>query len=58
MLSSEFLRILSVWSCHFDGFSAFDRLHFGNFVLVNFRLSVYYIYCVVMTLLVLFMLDQ
>ena len=25
MLSSEYLRSLSVRSCHFDGISAFDR---------------------------------
>ena len=45
MLRSQYLWSLSVRSCHFDGISAFDQ-NFGNFVLVNFRVFVYYVYCV------------
>ena len=41
MLSSYYLRSLSVRSCHFDGISAFDQFISGNFLfLVIF--SVYY----------------
>ena len=36
----------------------FQSLHFGNLVLANFCVFVYYIYCVVITLLWLFMSDQ
>ena len=37
MLSSEYLRSLSVRSCHFDSISAFDRYILESFALVNFR---------------------
>ena len=53
MLRTEYLRSLSVRSCHFDGISAFDPFIFsGNFVLVNFRVFqvAHYIYHCILTL--------